>query len=195
MRPQDNTRQAGFSLLELLVTLTLMTILMTIGTPWLINQIGRQKLLGTGRELATAMRSARLEAIKLNAPTVFEVDVDSSKRTLISYSDDDDDGVLDLGERVIHRGTVRAGVYFRSPTGTAVNDLIDGLEKKGTVALVRFNSDGSVDATGGIRYADNRGNYMEVRIEPLSVARVKVRKWNGKGWYGKDDSPDGWVWQ
>ena len=194
LSPPFRPGRSGFTLIELLLTLTLMSILMGLGLPALQNMIGREKLLGASREIAVVMRSARLEAIKTKGATVFLVDTDKSKRTVMSYVDEDDDGVLDLGERVLHRNTVGAGVYFAAPSGTAITDVIDGLEKSGTQGLVRFNSDGSVDATGAIRYADSRGNFLEVRIEPVSVARVKIRKWDGTGWYGKDDMDGPWVW-
>ncbi len=80
------------------------------------------------------------------------------------------------------------------PDGIDLDDVVEGLEKVGTTGLARFNSDGSVDATGAFRYADQRGNFLEVRIDPRAVARVKVRKWDGTSWFARDESPGPWIW-
>ena len=184
----------GFSLIELLLTLTVMSILIGLGVPALRNFIHREKLLGAAREISVSLRNARLEAIKTNGATAVAVDVNPAVRTITSFVDDDDDGTFDAGERLISRRTLTGGVYFSSPAGNGINDVVDGFQKAGTVGIARFNADGSVDAIGAFRYADARGNFLEIRIDPVSVARVKIRKWDGTTWYARDESPGPWKW-
>jgi len=191
---RSSGRSHGFTLIELLLTLTIMSVLMGLGLPALQNMIGREKLLGAAREISVSMRNARLEAIKTSGPTAVALDIDPTRRTVTSFVDDDDDGVYDAGERLLSLRTVTAGVDLTAPTGSGINDVIDGFEKIGTAGVARFNADGSIDAVGAFRYADTRGNFFEVRAEPLSVARVKIRKWDGTDWYAKDESDGPWVW-
>lgn len=186
--------RAGFTLLELLVVLALMAVLFGLGLPALKNMIDREKLLGAAREISVVMRNARLEAIKGSGATTVAVDIDPSTRTILSFVDDDDDAVLDAGERVLSYSTLTAGVYFKAPTGSGIDDVVDGLERTGTTGVARFNADGSVDAVGAFRYADQRGNFLEVRVDPRSVARVKIRKWDGTDWFSRDESPGPWYW-
>lgn len=191
---RSSGRARGFTLIELLLTLTIMSILMGLGLPALQNMIGREKLLGAAREISVSMRNARLEAIKTSGPTVVALDIDPLRRTVTSFADDNDDGVYDAGERLLSRTTVTAGVHFTAPSGSGINDVVDGFEKVGTAGIARFNADGSIDAVGAFRYADTRGNFLEVRVEPLSVARVKIRKWDGTDWYAKDETHGPWIW-
>ncbi len=64
--PQDRSAvrsQAGFTLLELMAVLGLMALLMGLVLPGLLHSWERQKQRGAMRALATAMRSARSEAV------------------------------------------------------------------------------------------------------------------------------------
>lgn len=57
----------GFTLIELMVTLTVMAILMAVGVPSFRNFVAGQKVKTVSHDLMTALVIARSEAIKRNA--------------------------------------------------------------------------------------------------------------------------------
>lgn len=183
----------GFTLIELIVVMMIIALLVTIGFPALMNQIRRGKMMGLAQQTTTGLRLARFQAIKTSSPTVYSID--PATREVLSWVDPDDDGILDLGEEVLMRTVLEAGTYVVEPPG----------DPDGPVAgfngtnMARFNPDGSVDAIGGYRFADDplqleARNFLEVGVRPRSVARVEVRKWDGADWWGEDEGPSPWVW-
>lgn len=57
----------GFTLIEIMVTLTVLAIMMGVGVPSFRNFIAGQKVKSASHDLMTAMVMARSEAIKRNA--------------------------------------------------------------------------------------------------------------------------------
>jgi type IV fimbrial biogenesis protein FimT len=62
---------AGFTLVELMVTVSLAAILMAIGVPMLRNSIANNRLSGQTNEIISAMTLARSQAITMNQPVSF----------------------------------------------------------------------------------------------------------------------------
>jgi general secretion pathway protein H len=71
----DARRQAGFTLLELLVVLVLLAIIAGIAGGRMIGTLEGPRLDSTANELAAVMRRARGQAILRNRPTAVRVDV------------------------------------------------------------------------------------------------------------------------
>lgn len=193
LRKQADAAQRGFTLLEALVVLALISMVVLFGYPALDKQINRSRLMGVATETTNGLRLARYQAIKNSRPTVFWMNPGPGPgaREILSWVDNDDDGELDAGEQVLQRTTLLAGLYFGSPVGPAV-DGFDGTAK------ARFNTDGSVDVVGAYRlcdHPDNPRNYLEIGVRPRSVARVEVKKWDGTNWWGRDEGPNPWVWK
>jgi type IV fimbrial biogenesis protein FimT len=66
-RRQSVRRVAGFTLVELMVGVLVVSVLMTIGVPSFRDFILKQRLRTTGTDLRIALMTARSEAIKRNA--------------------------------------------------------------------------------------------------------------------------------
>jgi len=184
----------GFTLLELLVVAALVAMISLFGFPALYKQIKRRQLEGFATESANSIRLARYQAIKTGRPTTYSMN--PVNREILSWVDEDDDAALDAGERVIIRTTMKSGVNLCKPA-TATGGVIDGFGP--TPLMVRFNTDGSVDAVGAFRLCDHGStiearNFLEVRVRPRSVARVEINKWDGTLWWGRDEGPSPWVW-
>jgi type IV fimbrial biogenesis protein FimT len=62
-------RSRGFTLIELMVTITVAAVLLTIALPSFVNTTLNSKLRATANNLSAAAMLARSEAIKRNAPT------------------------------------------------------------------------------------------------------------------------------
>ena len=46
-----------------------------------------------------------------------------------------------------------------------------------------------------MRFADGRGNFLEVNVELPATARVALRKHNGSEFLQQDENGQRWVWQ
>src|SRR6187401_2556129 len=92
IRRPNRKRQAGFTLMEMIVVVAIIGILALISAPAFLRMINRYKLTGTAREVNSLMQAARLEAIKLNAPA--QVNYDATTNEFIAWVDLDRDGLL-----------------------------------------------------------------------------------------------------
>lgn len=63
-------RQAGLTLLELLVTMTVAAVLVGLAVPGFIDTINRSRLAGTANELVASLQTARIEALRRNATVI-----------------------------------------------------------------------------------------------------------------------------
>lgn len=178
----------GMTLLEILVILALVAALLGIFIPQLLDLIYRYRLEGIVRETAVVMQSARLQAIKTGNQGV--VAIDSSTRQVAGFVDADEDRAIDLTERRLGLLFLPAGIGFQGPGG---QPAIDGFQTSGNEGYAVFNSDGGTEAPGAFRIADERGNFLEVRIMNLA-GRIEVRKWDGGGWFARDEGGKPWKW-
>jgi general secretion pathway protein H len=81
---QNSRADAGFTLLEMLLVLTLLGLVATIAVPRLIRPSDSLKLSTTVREMASALRLTRSAAIARNSEEVLLVDVE--RRSFASSS-------------------------------------------------------------------------------------------------------------
>lgn len=68
---QPRPRPRGFSLLELMVVLTLIAVLAMLGTPSMAEWMKNQRISGTAEALLNGLQTAREEAIRRNRPASF----------------------------------------------------------------------------------------------------------------------------
>ena len=118
-------RQAGFTLMEVLVALVIGVLLVAVTPPLLSGMSGATELRGAARQLAAGLRSARNEAVTRQQEAVLLLDLEGRRFTV-------------SGDRreITLPSSISLHLY------TAQSELID--DKKGSV---RFFPDGS--STGG----------------------------------------------
>ncbi len=196
---------AGFTFIEMLVVLVVLLIAAALGFPALQNMIVRSKLEGIARETGMLVQQARFEAIKRSVPTVVRIDLD--KRQVVAFADvngaaigDPPDGIFNpvagqprRGTDYIVGGTLQlpSRIEFQAPGGQAV---IEGLTAVGGEKVLIFATDGSVSDDGAVRFADGRGNFLELRVEPRATARVELKKWDGSFWRAAGEGGVPWNW-
>lgn len=209
-RPTDGrSRQAGLTLVEVLVTLSMLVVSGSVGMPAFLNYLQRAKLEGAAREAVMMLHATRLEAITRGAPTV--VALDESTGEMVAFADVDGVGSLDPPDGVFnpHSGDrfretdyeltrlrLPAGVRFADPDGNLGLESIDGFANPTPLPdrIVFFRIDGTVADDGAFRIADTRGNFLEARIAAATTARVEVRKWDGSEW--REQGEEGaWAWR
>jgi prepilin-type N-terminal cleavage/methylation domain-containing protein len=184
MRRVSKRYQRGFTMLEALIVLAILSVIATMGYASLIPVLKRQKLIGAAREGANAMRQARAEAVKRGLPA--GVAQDFAGRRLVVFRDVDNDGAYTAADPIIAHYPLTAGVLMLGPGDTTASPVnaswgfgeISGSSSPGTVV---FNSVGATAATGAFRYSDAEGNYLEARVDPAASGKVSLRKYTPGG--------------
>jgi general secretion pathway protein H len=138
----------GFTLLELLVTLAVLSLALVLILGYKAPWSTRLSLKGTAATLASELRLARSEAIAGNRPVSFVVDLDA------------------------HRYRVGDGAVRHLPRRITIALLTVAGERLGkTTGAIRFNPDGS--STGGRIALAEGGQRIAIGIDWLS-GRVSV---------------------
>lgn len=201
--------EAGLTLLEVLVTLTIFVASGSVGMPAFLSYLQRAKLEGAARETVMMLQATRLEAITRGIPTVVAVDEESGE--LVAFADvdgigsqDPPDGLFNpvSGDRFretdyeLRRFRLPNGVRLADPDGNYGVDSVDGFVNPVPLPprIVSYKIDGTVADDGALRIADLRGNFLEARIVAPTTARVEIRKWDGSTW--REQGEEGaWDWR
>ena len=145
-----STKQTGFTLLELMITIAVLGVLLGIAIPSFQTMILNSRLTTQANQVITALNYARSEAVKRGSPaTVCSSNGGTACAGAINwttgwlvFADPDGDGVVDAGETVLRvwpalegGNTLNYGkdrVTFRS-TGfaTGFNDTFQLCDKRG----------------------------------------------------------------
>jgi prepilin-type N-terminal cleavage/methylation domain-containing protein len=183
MRRRCNFRTRGFTLIELLVVIAMLSIIMLISMPALDRMLQRGKIEGAVRTAKAMMQVARLEAVKRSAPALVQVDYDQDQ--VIAFADVNRSGGLyePATDRLLGTLKLPRFVYFQGeedsgPEGANALVNFDSNTCSGcpTGGWVQFNPDGSASMVGAIRFADPRGNYLEVAVTTVATGKVEIRK-------------------
>lgn len=190
----------GFTLVELLVVIAIVMVLATFSWPALHKMIIRSKLHGFAIEVSSAMNRARLESVKRSVPAVVRLDFETDE--VVVFVDVDGDGAFTpdatvaqgLADFELLRRPRPPRIAFAGPDdGEEGADTVNGFtpnpEDDTLPNQAVFNPDGSVSQAGGFRFADHRGNILEVRVEPPATARIELLKYD-PDWDDPEDSDD-----
>jgi type II secretion system protein H len=127
-------REAGFSIIELMVVAVIMAIIVAISIPSLRSHTATVNLTKSASKVAASLKLARMRAVASNVPVIVEFDSDAG--TFFLYQDDDEDGSFDSGE-------TSAGPY-EMPNNTSISSV------SFTNSTVTFNPTGSASETGNV---------------------------------------------
>ena len=200
-RNRKGPHGTGFTLVEVLVALTLIGIAAGMAYPSLQQMIHRGKIEGFARNAVLVMRETRLEAVKRGVPCVVQADLVAGD--LISYADVNGDGIFNPDpaepdfrstDYQITRLPLPVGVSFEAP---AAQLAIQGFSVVAALPerVAIFQENGSIDELGAYRIGDERGNFLEVQVAPAATAKVGIRKWDGTDWLYQGEEGGVWEWQ
>ncbi len=202
-------RGRGLTLVEMVVILAIVGLMATFGLPALQQGLVRTRTLGTTGQTQVLLQLAKAEAIRSNVPGVVRLDLAGGE--IVAFADvhgvaltDPPDGLFNpiagqpfrLTDWEVGRFRLPATVRFAAPTELP-EDVVDGFTPVGggeDVAIL--DPDGSVRDLGAFRFADNRDNYLEVRVAPQATARIQVRKWDETDsvWLARGEGGEPWYW-
>jgi len=167
-----NDRREGFTLIELVVVMLIISLMAFLAVPVLSRSFDGMKMDGSIRKITAMARRGRSEAMARQIPVRMVMDMDSGQYWIEEVSGEEaSEGVA---------GSKAAG---RLPSGLAIRAFAmpDGVVVEGSIIRVRFDPNGS--SSGGTIYLSKAdGNVSwEIFIEPFTGLSSLVRRGYDKG--------------
>ena len=162
-------REAGFSMIELLVVVAIMGILIAAALPAMQKQTGTAKLKQATDEVSNTLKLARQRAVATNGDVVVQFDLGTPSRSgnFYLFDDKDADGVRDDSETMagpydVPKGVAMAEVGFANRRVTF--EATGSASESEAVILVNARQDAQrVDVTAptGLIYVSDIYHYVE----------------------------------
>ena len=146
-----NQRDSGFTLAELLVTITVVGILLALAAPSMATMSRIYGLRGAARQVYAELQNARMAAVTENRGYQFTVTDSRSYKVLDDQNNDQ--GFADPSEVVISRQLESQGVTL---SGNAVT----------------FTARGMASAAGTVTVTDAAGTAINVTVSPAGSIRI-----------------------
>jgi len=156
-------RNSGFTVVELLVSIAIMAIVLSIGIPS-FNELTRNSAMSSNSsDLLTAFNYARIESVKRGSSiTLGQKDSSTWGGGLVVWIDDDGDGTVDAGEEVLR--------YWEAlSTGST-------LVSTNSITSFVFSASGEVDNLDTLTLCDNRTGETGRTISILLSGAVYVEE-------------------
>ena len=167
-----NKRNSGFTLMELMVTLAVAAVILSIGAPSFTEFRRNNRLTGVGNELLGAMQTARTEAIKRQVP--------------VAVCPSDNPG--DAGA-TCSAGAFTGWIVFVDPDNNCVRDAANPLE---VVLRVGATIDPAVNVRSNGVCASFGGNgFLQDIPTAATTARNDLLRRPRQGAAGRHDRPRG----
>jgi len=165
-------RQAGVTLPELLVVLTLATVVLALGAVATVPQLAREAMRGALHNGGALVRAAQTEAVKRNRACRFVVDLNARTMSVV-----DTNGTTTVTDDTTLRLLPLPSIVSvaRPDTGSPITfALASGLYH------VEFDPDGHVSTGAGEMVLCSGERYGKVVV--YSAGGVRYEKWNGLSW-------------
>ena len=166
-------KDAGFSLMELMVAIAILAILAAIGIPGLIGWRDKAQLGRAARDVYSNFQKAKIEAVRRNTPIT--VTFRTVENDFIVYVDANDDWTYQAGEEIARPipWSNYPGVSLDTAEGGG-----DGLSFGNPVNGIEFTPNGfardNTDAlAGGTVYLNNQSNKkISIVVSPAGNIRI-----------------------
>ena len=123
-------KQAGFTLIELIITISIVAIVLSVAIPNFIGWGPERRLAGAAGDIQGALQTARLVALKENSAATVNFDINAESYTVT------------VNGRTVRSGQMPAGVDLASVTDLGTNT---------PTSAIAFNSRGLASPSVDIR--------------------------------------------
>ncbi|PYU34810.1 MAG: hypothetical protein DMG28_04765 [Acidobacteria bacterium] len=158
-------RRRGFSMVEVVIVLTVVLILAGVAIPNIATAIANVRLRGAASDLSGLMQSARLVAVKNNA--TYTVLFNPTSTLLGAYLDLNNNGSFDTGEPMIQFGGSVSKVAAPNGSGNSPSAL-DGnsgaLGWTATTGNLSFNRQSAIGRGLGSSFHHGGGENQSVDV-------------------------------
>jgi type IV fimbrial biogenesis protein FimT len=114
------TRNKGFTLIELMITVAIMSILLTVGLPSFQSIIASSRLTASANAMVSTLQLARFEALKQHKSVTIKKQSTNWQDGWDVFVDFNDNGALDDGEKLVSYDKLSSGITVE-PSGVYTN--------------------------------------------------------------------------
>lgn len=165
-------RNGGFTLIEALVTVSLLAVLVTLAAPGLNELVRNNRMAAQTNDIMSLFAFARAEAMRRGARvTVCPSDNGSDcsgsldwSSGMIAFVDTDRDGIVGVGEEVLRVMPALSGGNTLAASG-------------GVFSFIQFRGSGVAMSPGGVKLCDDRPDKGRlIVISPTGSIRKTVNQ-------------------
>lgn len=160
-------RVCGFTLIEVIVVMAIMAILAAVAVPGILSYLPGYRLRADTRDLLSAIRQGRAEAVKRNQSCriSFNQPIGGTTYSYVVWVDSDADGILDPGEQIVS-ARFSPGVSFDPSQGGG-----DGIDFPGN--RIVFTSRGMAEGSGAVWLTNGRGGRRQISLTLAGASRIE----------------------
>lgn len=202
MRPRATTRNAGgFSLLELLVVLTLLVILLSLAAPSILAPLRGSRLKNAADTICAEFAKARVEAMESGRVRMFRFQTNTGSyqvEPFVRASDTQENNLVGEGDRVVGNGLIEQSVQATTRQETLAEGIVFMGEQVDIDMRSYDTTDGQIaDAQGGLSrpilfYPDGTTSdaMVVMKAEDGAMTMVKLRGLTGIAKIGEVQSTE-----
>jgi len=170
-------RQAGFTVVELMIVIVVIAILSAIAVPNIISWLPNYRAKAAARDLVSNFQKAKMEAVKRNTDVVitFTTGTYTPSGQVGSYQvfvDDDSDGTFDAGERVLAQVTMPKNVSLHDANNTTFTGDITGYNSRGLPWNNRW---------GSVEIRNNESRFYRASLSSAGHIKLQMSS-DGANW-------------
>jgi type IV fimbrial biogenesis protein FimT len=176
---------AGFTMLELLITIVILCVLLGLAIPGFSSWLPKYRLRGATRDIYSNLQLAKMTAVKDRARCGVLFDVTNSRYRVVgsgpnrTFGDSDD-----VTLKTVNFSEYGSGIaYGHGSAGTAIGTGFDNNVTFASDELVfdsRGMPAGAVAALEYVYIQNNKNNTFAVGVGPSGV--IVMRRWTGSAW-------------
>lgn len=172
MRTEIIKNRFGFTIMELMVVISITAIVAAIGAPSAVGYLDRKGVIDASDRLFADLYRTKSLAIKNRALATINFDL-ANQNYQVTFTDTATGAVT--VQSPVHFGEFRGDVRVTNDPGSGA----------ASVATIAFNHRGVCPAgSSGAVYLSNRGNSTVLRVRTTLAGGISIHRWNplGAGW-------------